>query len=664
MSEANSRTRLTIIGAVVLALFAGLLTRLWFLQVAGGQDLAVQAQQNRDRTVIVPGVRGRILDSKGRVLAEDKAVDSVTIDRAKLTVTDRVAVVDRLALVLGMDPADVERAINDPKYSPYQPVPVAVNITFDRVLSLEEHRDQFPGVAVSRTTVRDYPYGATAAHVVGYIGKISARELRAREGQGYSNDDVIGKSGAEETFESELRGTPENLRVEVDSRGKVTRTVEVRKPVAGHDIQLALDMDAQQVAKDALEQAIEGARHTQYTGDTRTFQTLKADGGAVLVLDARTGSVVSLVSNPTFDPNDFVSGTVPDALFDPAQNSPLLDRALHGYAPGSTWKLITAIAELGVHVRDAGESIYDDGCIPLGDEKRCNARKQANGWINLPRALTVSSDVYFYDIGNEIWKRYRNLEGGDSAKSHPEGYAIQDTASLYGFGRPTGVGLTGDEKGRIPDLSFNLSRGQCVTLPSGQEDCSARTWRRGDSANLAVGQGDLLVTPLQLASAYAAFANGGTLYSPRLATTVLEGDVGIAPGQKQQTIRTLEPQVVRTTDLAPDIRDPVLAGLLGVVNDPAGTAKPAFTGYQGVPFAGKTGTAQREAGKQETSWFVGFTNPDNDPSLPQYVVLAMVEEGGYGADVAAPIVRRVVDFLNGNRNPPPVHVLGDSGRRD
>src|SRR5262249_36053175 len=155
-------------------------------------------------------------------------------------------------------------------------------------------------------------------------------------------------------------------------------------------------------AKDSLDQGIEGARRIQNTGDLRTFSTYKADGGTVIVLDARTGSVVSLVSAPTFDPNDFVAGTVPDALFDPAQNSPLLDRALHGYAPGSTWKLITSIAELRIHVRDPNENIYDDGCFEFGNkEERCNSRKQANGWVDLARALTLSSDVYFYGIGNE-----------------------------------------------------------------------------------------------------------------------------------------------------------------------------------------------------------------------------------------------------------------------
>jgi penicillin-binding protein 2 len=325
----------------------------------------------------------------------------------------------------------------------------------------------------------------------------------------------------------------------------------------------------------------------------------------------------------------------------------------------------------GVFPDGAGTSYgdYPDGCFRFGnDEKACNAGGAVLGTVDLPGALTVSSDVYFYTAGNEFWNAYRQ-EGRDATGSnspnagdlvpdaqHPVGNAIQHTARTYGFSEPTGLGLGGDE-GRIPDHEFRVG--------FNPKDQALQLWQRGDNTNLAVGQGDVLVTPLQLANAYAAFANGGTLYQPRLATEVTQSSAGLPAGQLGQQISPIEAMVKRNTGLTPEVRAPIEAGLAGVVEPGGrGTAAGAFNGYVGMPVIGKTGTAERQ-GKQDTAWFAAITNPNNpDAAVPQYVVVAMVEQGGFGASVAAPIVRRVIDYLNNPNVVPPAVVVAPVGGQD
>jgi penicillin-binding protein 2 len=652
VTDVDSRRRLVVIGAIVIALFAGLLTRLWFLQVTGGETLAVAAQRNSSRLVQVPAARGTIFDAKGQVLAQTALVTTLTVDRQKLTAADRVTLERSLGKMLNIDAKAVDALLDNPRYDPFLPVPIATNVDLATAIFVSEHRDEFPEVAVTRTAAREYPLGARAAELVGYVGQINADELAARTGEGYTADATIGKAGIEATFESELRGTPGLDKVVVDNQGRAIQTVEVRKPAAGHDVQLSVDIATQGIAEESLQQGMEGAR-TLVDPDSGNYY--KANAGAVVVLDARSGAVVAMASNPTYDPNSFVAGSGDQYLKDP--NHPLIDRALNGYAPGSTFKAFTSIAMLqtGLEPDGAAHGVddYPDGCFHFGnDEKRCNAGGNQYGSVDLRGALTVSSDVYFYSVGNDFWNAYNRAEGGDAVgdAGHPVGYGIQHTARTYGFGEPTGISLTGDSKGRIPDLTFNQ------TLNAKSTDPISRTWRRGDSASLAVGQGDVLVSPLQLADAYAAFANGGTLYTPRVVSAVHENSAGLPPGQLGPVVHDIAPMVKRSTSLDPAVRQPILDGLAGVVADGSGTAFAAFSDYLGVRVIGKTGTAQVSNG-QDTSWFAAITNPDNDPALPQYVIVAMVEQGGFGASVAAPIVRRVIDYLNNpTQAPPPVVV--------
>lgn len=644
----GSRLRLTVIGVVVMFLFSALFARLWFLQVASDDNYAAAATDNRVRVVYEPAMRGRILDRNGKPIVDNQPVDVITFDRHEdLSAGERKLVLARLAERLGVTPNEIEKRIDDPRASPYTPARIAVGITPELRTYLEERAAEFPGVEIIRTAVRAYPNGPLAANMIGYVSEINAEELAAHKTEGYRQGDLIGKDGVEQMFEGVLRGTPRKLEAHVDSRGRVVRTVERRAAVAGKDVKLTLDADIQRMADESLAQGMEGARG---------FGGHKAGGGAVVALDPNDGSVVAMASNPTYDPRQFAAGMSSQEfqlLNQPDSNFPLVNRAVQGtYAPGSTFKPFTAIAGLQTGQVDPMAGFNDQGCLNIGNEVRCNAKRTAHGIVNLPRALTVSSDTYFYDVGRDMWQHYNLWDkaqraGGGAEEEGDKGYAIQNTAKAFGFDRPTGVGLRDEAGGRVPDQVWKERFNQNEPDPQLKREQSL--WLPGDNVNIAVGQGDLLVTPLQLATGYAAIANGGTLFTPRLASAVLEPGTGL--DQPQPVLRDLPTQPARTTGLAPQHRQVVMEGLIGATTAAGGTARAVFQGLGVPPVAGKTGTAQSE-GKEDTSLFVGISPADQ----PQYVVMAVIEEGGFGAAVAAPVVARIIQGINGAANVAPVDV--------
>ncbi len=653
VTEATPRFRLSIIGIIVLALFSALFVRLWFLQIAAGSEAAQAATRNRVRVVREPAIRGRILDAQGRVLVGNDVTDAVTFDRSDpITVDEKELVIGRLAELLGVDAKQIEKTIDDPRIAPFAPVPVAVDVPIETITYIVEHKKEFTdAVETGPIARRVYPHGNLGAHVLGYVGEINPDELEALQDQGYKQGDLIGKSGVEQMFESELRGQPRVQRLEVDSRGRVVSVVEDRRPVAGKDIQLTIDLDVQRVAEESLRQGMDGAHGLRCVTET-SANLCRAGAGSVTVLNATDGSIVAMASAPDFNPAEFGAG-IPSQTLEEFQREesgfPLLNRSVQGtYAPGSTWKPISALGGFASGHLTPQSTFYDEGCLVIGDREFCNAGERDLGSVDLGRALTVSSDVYFYDLGRDLWQFYNdevNLGGGSADR----GYAIQETAREYGFGEATGVGLAGEGSGRIPDQEFKEDYNK--NNPDLVEREQNSVWQPGDSANLAVGQGDLLVTPLQLANAYAILANGGTQYTPRLASTILEPRTGDEEAQPA-VYRQLASQRVGEVELDPFRRAAIMGGLLGVVNSGEGTATGAFQGLRDGSVAGKTGTAQREP-DQDTSLFAGIT-PVEPGAGPQYVTVAVVEEGGFGASVAAPIVRRVIDTLNGNPNPPPV----------
>ena len=649
MNSTNSHSRLAIVGVVIISLFSVLFIRLWFLQVVSTDTYAAETKANRIRVISEPAIRGNILDRNGKVIVKSELVNSVQVRRG-ITDQERKAVVPRLAKAIGKSKEYVDNRLDSVKFSPYQPVPIITNVPYDTLVYIKERPELFPKVDVVRRSVRVYPDGSIAPHLLGYVAAINKEDQKLFPDDKYGPEENIGKDGIERMFETELRGKPRERKFEVDSRGRLIRVLKDRPAVVGNDVQLTVDLDVQRVTQESLEQGMRAAGGLKNTGEKRRYENFKASGGAAIVLDARDGSVVALASAPTFDVSRFTDGIPIEEyakIKDPASNFPLLNRPIQGqYAPASTWKLFSSIAALESGVVTPEEVIYDRGFVEFGNppQRFNNAQKQAHGAVTLESALTVSSDVYYYTMGFRFWKYFSNRNTG--SKNLAKGYAIQGVAKRFGFGQPTGIGLANEATGRIPDESLKIK------FNSQSPDPFAKEWLPGDSANLAVGQGDLLVTPLQEAVAYSAFANGGTLYSPRLAKAVL------SPGG-ETILRKLPIEKRGQVKLTTAIRDAIMPGLIGAsLPNGNGTASGAFAGYQGMEVAGKTGTAQVND-KQDTSVYAAIVNPNPAPDTdqPQYVVVVFVEQGGNGGSVAAPIARRIIESLNGNPNPPSVRLV-------
>ncbi len=621
MSDARVRT--SIIGVVVFALFCALFARLWYLQVAAADQFHVAATRNAVREIREPAIRGRILDAQGNVLVDNRVENDITIDR-KISDEDKKRVLARLSGLLGVPVAQLEVNLNDPRISPYTPVPVATDVPYDKLAWVAEHKSELPGVRAEAVPIRRYPNGPLASHLLGYVGEINEDELKTAMPKGsYALGDTVGKSGVELSYESDLRGRAGVRRVEVDASERVIRTLSSTAPKPGKDIRLTLDMNVQRTAEDALKQGMAAARQTKDREYKKGFRTLKATAGAVVVLDVTTGSVVAMASQPDFDPNTFIHG-IPEATWkqwqDPASGFPLLNRIVSGqYAPGSTYKLITSVAGLSSGVINATKTINDTGKYAYpSDPDHPFTGEGAPGRVDLNRALAVSSDIYFYTVGGELYYRWKHQQ--------PGGDALQSTARAWGFGSSTGISLPSEATGRVPDAIWKAQIHEQNPKVFPYPD-----WLPGDNIQSAIGQGDVLATPIQLATAYATLANGGTRWSPRLADAVYD-----ASGHKVRDLPAIDIGHVDVPE-----RATILAGLTGVVEYAKGTAAAAFAGFPKGLAAGKTGTAQ-VAGKQNTSWFVGLT----PAAEPRYAVLAVVEEGGYGAQTSAPIVRAVMEKLN------------------
>ena len=622
----RTQLRLQILGVVALSLFVALFARLWFLQILAAPQYQIAAESNRIRLVYEEAPRGRILDRQGRVMVDNRPSIVLTVDRRALVRSgERDEVVAHLAGVLGRSVEDVERRLADTRYNQFQPIPVAEDVDEGVVIYIKERQSEFPGVDVDRLSVRSYPYGPLAAHLLGYVGEINDEELAARSKErirAYQLGDSIGKGGVERVYEDDLRGIPGVVKLEVDSNGNALRTLGRRAPQPGYDLQLTIDLDVQALTEQALAQQLELARERRTT-DGRNVQ-LPAPAGSAVVIDPRNGAVVAMASHPTYDPRQFIGGVSADdfaILNDPANHFPLNNRAIQGqYAPGSTFKLVTGVAGLRSGLITAETTVVDRGSLRVGNRTFRNAGGRAYGTVAIPRAVTVSSDVFFYEIGRRFWDGRAQFGDG-----------IQAVAADLGFGAETGVPLPGEQDGRVP------------TPDSRRRDHEANPeafpypdWFAGDNVNLAIGQGELLVTPVQLANSYATFANGGTLYSPNVASRVL--------GPEGEVIRELRPRVAHRVELPPHVREPILRGLIGVTSAEAGTADFVFEGFplDRYPIAGKTGTAQAPP-REDTALFAAF----GPAYAPEWVIAVVLEEAGFGATAAAPVARQFFDAVAG-----------------
>ena len=639
--------RVAVLGSVALALFAIIFFRLWFLQVLSGNQYLAQARTNRVRDVSIAAPRGEILDSSGNVLVQTVPSTTVQISPPDLPASSRARrrLYRRLASVLGMSdtrskcPVDgqgVQRLTpiacliaQGVAQLPYANVTIRADVPNDVLYYLSERQSAFPGVSVQRAWLPSYPYDGLAAQLLGTVGRISCVsrsncELHDPHFRGVSQNDVVGQSGLEWYYNHYLQGVDGADRVQVNSLGQFTGYLTEHKPIPGQNLKLSLNLNLQKAGQQALQESIDS--------------NPPAPAGAFVAMNPTNGAVYAMGSLPTFNPNIFakpVSQSVYDQLNNAASGYPLFNRAIQSaYPTGSTFKGITATAALQSGAWSLGDT-YDDTGVYSQDgpgDLRHNAGHAAYGVLDLTQAIKVSSDDFFYNLGR--------LMNSDA----PKGGALQQWAHLYGMGRKTGVDLGGENPGILPSPAWRAGRdkleSECVngTGPfkrygkdPGCAIADGRPWSVGDNENLAVGQGDLEATPLQLATVYSAIENGGTVVRPHLGLEIDSSDGTL--------VQKIDPPAARHVQIASQNLDAIRLGLHEAASEAGGTSADVFSNWpqDRYPVYGKTGTAQH-LNEPDQAWYVCYVP---DPVKPILVVVT-VEQGGFGAIGAAPVARQIL----------------------
>jgi penicillin-binding protein 2 len=617
--------RVALLSGLVVIIFGALLMRLWALQVLSGPQYAAKAQANQVRTVSVQAPRGTILDSSGHVLVANQPVTSVELSPSGLprNYPTRVREIRRLARVAGVSVHRItklllgRRAANDM----LDPVVVRTQATGPMLNYLEERADNFPGLTLARSYIRRYPHGSVAAQLLGYDSQTPQ-----------SAGQVIGVTGIEAAFNKFLRGVPGQARVRVDSLGRPqSQRLLAIPPQQGQTVRLTINSKIQVAAQNALN---DGIRRAQSTGQWA------ADGGAIVALNPQDGSILALASSPTYNPAVYSGRVTTRALAaqgltpktDLAANFPSLDRAVDGtYPPGSTFKPLTAIAALEEHIIKPYAFYPCTGTYVAPQDTSKHVWHNWNLFVNegmdLPTALAQSCDTYFYGVGDKFY-----------ALPKGRGQPIQKWARRFGFGQESGSDLGPQSPGLVPTTGYLKQRFTKSNDPNWVVD---DIWKPGDSLNLSIGQGNLTVTPLQMARFYAAIANGGKLVTPHILQ-----DVENPNGTPVPTKAPAAPRPVK--GLNPADLKVVQQGLYMGTHDPLGTSYGVFGNFP-IQIAGKTGTAQKVVripgfhGERDQSWWCGY-GPSNDAKL---VVCAVIENGGEGGAAAAPAAERVfAKFFN------------------
>jgi penicillin-binding protein 2 len=675
----RSALRIVVLRVLVVSILLTLLGRLGYLQVAQGDHFRKAASSNRVRQIITPAARGQILDDRGLPLVSNRTDLVVSVTRSIVrSQKDRGAVVlNRLSRVVGI-PADqiallitpcgerikkgvIARSPNCWNGSPLQPVPIKSYRADDPaqvrpVLAIEEHAEDFPGISATYAAVREYPQGPVAAHVLGYLGPLSKEEADKPKYKGRPSGSVIGRSGVEAVYDDQLRGVNGVEKLQVDLNSTVTGNLGTVPPKAGDNLVLSLDAGVQRAAEQALADGMAAARNRFDKNRQKHFLAPK---GTAIVVDVTNGQVVAMASNPSYDPSLFVPRITKRNydILTSTPGDPLTSAATQGlFAPGSTFKIVSTAAAVA-----AGNSINGYYNCPkelrLGNRTFHNFEGEQFGTIDFRTTLIKSCDTVYYQLAYDQWKHDGATVNTKSARE-----VFPKMARSWGFGSPTGIDLPDERKGLITDRRYkvryweqnkgpgpdgkglNYCKG-AKTRPKGsylqvldQEFCTdGYRYNAGDAALFAIGQGDVLVTPLQLTMAYAALANGGTVLEPRLAKGFLSAD--------GRTYSVQKPVVKGRLPVSQGVLDYIRSALTGVPQQ-GGTAHSAFAGFPlgQVPVAGKTGTAD-VLGKSPTSWFASFA-PANKP---RYAVVVMVTEAGTGGTTAAPVARRIYDAMYGFR---------------
>lgn len=575
------------------------------MQVLSGAAFASQAEQNRIREISSVAPRGRILDRKGRELVTNRATLAVVVAPSA---GDDEELLLRLSSLLDVPLTDIQDRISSVKEAALAPRVIAIDVPLETVAYLAEHESEFPGVEVQTRAVRQYPYGRLAAHVLGYTGEISEDDLGEPEFAGYDPTDTVGKAGAESSFEKALQGDRGQRVMEVDASGQPRRIISETDPEPGRDVVLTLDIGVQKVAEKALAQAMKDAHADDYP---------KAKAGAAVAIDIRTGEIIAMASAPTYDPSVFLGGVSQKewrSLTSTSSEFPLTNRAIMGqYPPASTFKAVVGLAGLQNKVTSQWKQYQCRG-LWTGMGKQWSKwcwNHSGHGTETFMDGIADSCDTVFYEIGYEFYKS--------------KGEKLQQFSREFGYGAKTGIDLPGEMTGRVPDAAWKKSYND--NYPEYQ------TWLPGDTVNMAIGQGDMLATPLQVLATYAGIANDGTVMRPHILRKVLGSDGTTVLGPSKEV--AFEPEVSKK-----NVR--VMQQALREVTT-RGTAVGAFRGFP-VDVAGKTGTAE-VAGKDDFAWYVGYAPADN----PKYAVVVTVEEGGHGGSVAAPAARQIFASLFGKK---------------
>ncbi|MEU2558622.1 penicillin-binding protein 2 [Streptomyces longispororuber] len=655
--------RLVVIQILVVSLLLTLGGRLWYLQVRNGAEYAEEASGNHVQQVVQPAVRGEILDARGVPLADNQTRLVVSASRTELMKMkdDGRAVLAKLAGVLGMSVKDVADKVRlcDSKTpqpcwngSPYQPIPITDEATPKQALQIRERSEDFPGITAEPTAVRRYaaPGKANTAQVLGYLSPVTDEEIeKAKDTDSpFLRSDQVGRSGLERTYDKQLRGKAGVTRYEVDNLGRVMGKAKSDKAEPGSNVVTSIDARVQAAAEYWLNNAMKKARQEF---DRNTGENYKADAGAVVVMENKTGRVIAMASNPTYDPNAWVggiSGKDYARLTGKKSNYPLLNRAIQGQAaPGSIFKVIPTTAAVNAGYKFHG-SYPCPSSYSIGGQVFKNFESQGHGNITLGQALEVSCDTVYYKLSHDEWRK----DGGNKPKKDPKDWFYR-TAHQFGLGKETGIDLPNEVTGRVPDRQWKKDywkankdawckqgkKGGDYAERIAYENClEGMKMRAGDSVNYSIGQGDTLVTPIQMATIYSAIANGGTLYNPTVGKAI------ISPDGKR--IEEIKPRAHGRLPMDAALRKDIDGALADVATK--GTAAWRFGGWpqDKIPMHAKTGTAE-VYGKQTTSWFATYTK--------DYSIVMTISQGGTGSGASGPAVRQIYNAIYG---------LDDEGNQD
>jgi len=662
--DGRSRLRLVVIQALVFSLFATLFVRLYYLQVVTGDEYHAQAADQSVREIVVQPHRGLIVDAQGRPLVANRASWVVSMDRTllgKLTDRQQRVLIDRVGAATGQPTTRLRRLLvtcgdagSVPGVcwngSPYQPVPIAHDVPQRVALRILEQPEDYPAVIAEQQSVRAYPrpFGINLAHVLGYLSPVTedeydgAREAGDRSINGASS---VGRAGVEKQYDEWLRGMPGYRRVAVDSMGRVLGEENEIAGQPGDTLVTSIDAKVQGVVERQLARTIRTARQTR---DEVTRRNYAADAGAVVVMEVDTGRIVAMASQPTYDPALWVGGISKKQLarlYSEAAGTPLLGRATQGqFAPGSTWKpFMTA----GAMTNGFGPDTRLDcsSGLQVGNRVFKNYESGAYGSIGFDRALEVSCNTFFYRVGYHFWQRFGTDVDDVTAKD-----PLVEEAMTFGFGGETGIDLPGEASGRIADRRWkrqywkqmkdyycgiaskpqDADTSDFVYTFAGEFCVEGFAYRAGDAVNFAIGQGDTIVTPLQLTRAYAALANGGTLYAPRIAKAIVSPDGTV--------LKRFRPKKVAGVGLPESVVSYIDTALKGV--SLRGTMSWRLLDFplDQVQIRAKTGSAE-VYGKQSTSWVASYTD--------DYAVVMMVSQGGTGSGTSGPAVRAIYEALYG-----------------